>query len=140
MEWFENTLQLREPWDMDEKEFLAMADAVHVQQEVDDEYGEEFLENYMSSPIMDAKYEKVSIDDVIAKQTQLSQKQKEDLRAILIKHTKLFDGTLGVYPHRKFNIELLENAKPVHSRPYNCLLYTSPSPRDQRGSRMPSSA
>ena len=23
---------------------------------------------------------------------------------------------------------------------YNCLLYTSPSPRDQRGSRMPSSA
>ena len=25
-------------------------------------------------------------------------------------------------------------------RVYNCLLYTSPSPRDQRGSRMPSSA
>ena len=24
--------------------------------------------------------------------------------------------------------------------PYGCLLYTSPSPRDQRGSRMPSSA
>ena len=24
--------------------------------------------------------------------------------------------------------------------PYACLLYTSPSPRDQRGSRMPSSA
>ena len=26
------------------------------------------------------------------------------------------------------------------ARPYACLLYTSPSPRDQRGSRMPSSA
>ena len=26
------------------------------------------------------------------------------------------------------------------SRPIPCLLYTSPSPRDQRGSRMPSSA
>ena len=26
------------------------------------------------------------------------------------------------------------------ARPYPCLLYTSPSPRDQRGSRMPSSA
>ena len=25
-------------------------------------------------------------------------------------------------------------------KPYSCLLYTSPSPRDQRGSRMPSSA
>ena len=26
------------------------------------------------------------------------------------------------------------------AEPYHCLLYTSPSPRDQRGSRMPSSA
>ena len=28
----------------------------------------------------------------------------------------------------------------VHTDPNSCLLYTSPSPRDQRGSRMPSSA
>ena len=28
----------------------------------------------------------------------------------------------------------------VKNHPYSCLLYTSPSPRDQRGSRMPSSA
>ena len=28
----------------------------------------------------------------------------------------------------------------IPSNPYDCLLYTSPSPRDQRGSRMPSSA
>ena len=32
------------------------------------------------------------------------------------------------------------NVKPVSKRCYICLLYTSPSPRDQRGSRMPSSA
>ena len=32
--------------------------------------------------------------------------------------------------------ELLANATDIE----NCLLYTSPSPRDQRGSRMPSSA
>ena len=30
--------------------------------------------------------------------------------------------------------------KLLHGDDYNCLLYTSPSPRDQRGSRMPSSA
>ena len=29
---------------------------------------------------------------------------------------------------------------PIDSIVYTCLLYTSPSPRDQRGSRMPSSA
>ena len=30
--------------------------------------------------------------------------------------------------------------KPVFNSVKDCLLYTSPSPRDQRGSRMPSSA
>ena len=30
--------------------------------------------------------------------------------------------------------------RPVTNGPLTCLLYTSPSPRDQRGSRMPSSA
>ena len=35
-----------------------------------------------------------------------------------------------------FAITILENG----NTPWGCLLYTSPSPRDQRGSRMPSSA
>ena len=30
--------------------------------------------------------------------------------------------------------------QPEEKKVNNCLLYTSPSPRDQRGSRMPSSA
>ena len=35
--------------------------------------------------------------------------------------------------------ELAESVK-NREQHWNCLLYTSPSPRDQRGSRMPSSA
>ena len=31
-------------------------------------------------------------------------------------------------------------AAAINLSPFHCLLYTSPSPRDQRGSRMPSSA
>ena len=34
----------------------------------------------------------------------------------------------------------LDKRKPGQSKFTTCLLYTSPSPRDQRGSRMPSSA
>jgi hypothetical protein len=37
---------------------------------------------------------------------------------VLKEHTKLFDGTLGAYPHRKFNIDLVPGAIAKHARPY----------------------
>ena len=40
--------------------------------------------------------------------------------------------------HRQIDVKELSSY--AFSGPINCLLYTSPSPRDQRGSRMPSSA
>ena len=46
----------------------------------------------------------------------------------------------------KFGQRFLDKTFTSHEQSYcepkssNCLLYTSPSPRDQRGSRMPSSA
>ena len=39
-----------------------------------------------------------------------------------------------------WGIEYVSQGKHSVLRIYICLLYTSPSPRDQRGSRMPSSA
>ena len=46
----------------------------------------------------------------------------------------IFDG-----PEAKNAAEQLKQAT-IHGVTYSCLLYTSPSPRDQRGSRMPSAA
>ena len=40
------------------------------------------------------------------------------MRQVLEKHSKLFDGTLGVYPHKQCHIELEEGAVPKHARAY----------------------
>jgi hypothetical protein len=37
---------------------------------------------------------------------------------VLNEHTKLFDGTLGVYPHRKFHTDLMPGAVSKDFRPY----------------------
>jgi hypothetical protein len=68
--------------------------------------------------ILDAKYEKVDVDEVINQLNHLNSEQKEDLREVLMEHTKLFDATLGVYPHRKFHIDLVPGAIAKHARPY----------------------
>ena len=43
-------------------------------------------------------------------------------------------------PHPKLEGTIHTAAAEIDAAGGNCLLYTSPSPRDQRGSRMPSSA
>ncbi len=68
---------------------------------------------------MDAKYGEVSTDDVVNQLTHLNKKQKQDLKVLLKDFTKLFNGTLGVYLHKKFHIDLVPGARPIkHSQPY----------------------
>ena len=44
--------------------------------------------------------------------------QKKDLLSVLRQNQKMFDGTLGVYPHKKVHIDIEEGAVPKHARPY----------------------
>ena len=48
-------------------------------------------------------------------------------------------ASIGVYKLRLIDFDIVDMTN-VTTQGYTCLLYTSPSPRDQRGSRMPSSA
>jgi hypothetical protein len=50
-----------------------------------------------ASEILDAKYEKVSTDDIVDQLSHLNDKQKQDLKVLFKDFTRLFDGTLGVY-------------------------------------------
>ena len=47
-------------------------------------------------------------------------------------------GVIGILKNQE--LFAAERARAEGKEPQSCLLYTSPSPRDQRGSRMPSSA
>ena len=41
-----------------------------------------------------------------------------ELKKVLIKYEKLFDGTLDMYPQRKVHIELLADAVTKNVQPY----------------------
>jgi hypothetical protein len=118
MESFDNELLLRNPHLLESKDFETMAHMVEIQQEKE-LFGMDWYDpTCYTVEFLDAKYEKVVIAEVTNHLTHLSLQQKEDLTQVLQEHTKLFDGTLGVYPHRKFNIDLIPKAVAKHARPY----------------------
>ncbi len=96
-----------------------MAESLEVHREEEQIFGRDWYDpDFCATEILDAKYEKVDIDNLIGQLTHLSAAQKEDLHKVLKGFSKLFDGTLGVYPHRKFHIDIMPGAKPKHVRPY----------------------
>ena len=119
IEWFDSELPMRDPHQLDDKEYLAMAESMEVQREAEEIFGMDWYDpTCYASEILDAKYGEVSMDDVADQLTHLTADQRHDLKILFRDFTKLFNGTLGMYPHRKFHIDLIPGAKPKHSRPY----------------------
>ena len=68
-----------------------------------------------------AQSTQADIREVVASLTHLTTNQRNDLFNLLSRFEKLFDGTLGHYPKRKFHIDLKNDAVPYHCRqPYPC--------------------
>ncbi len=110
LEWLKNELLLRDPHDLKERDRHSTRSRF---------FGMDwYAPTCFAIEILDAKYEKVQIKDVVNPLEYLSTQQKADLKQVLSEFTKLFDSTLGVYPHKKFHIELEPGAKPRHARPY----------------------
>ena len=99
MEWYSNTLPMREQWDMHTEEYLHIADSYFLQGE-EENFGEDWLNCYAIWKILDAKYKQIDIDEVICKHNYLNIDQKIDLRELFSKYEKLFTGKLGLYPHK----------------------------------------
>jgi hypothetical protein len=116
MEWFDCSIPLCPPGGLDSNEFDAIEDMFHIQVE-DELFGEDWLKCF-ATKILDIKYERTDVIEVVKGLTHLNEHQKTDFLRVLQENNQVFDGTLGVYPHEKVHIDLDPNAKPVHSRPY----------------------
>ena len=96
-----------------------MAETLGVQREEEQLFGKDWYDpNGYAVEILDAKYEHVSVDKIVEPLEHLSPEQKDDLKQVLKHYTKLFSGTLGVYPHKKIHIDIMPGAKAKHARPY----------------------
>ncbi len=97
-------------------EFYAMDYMFHIQ--VKDKISDEDWLECFATEILDTKYEKTDVVEVVKGLTHLNAHENADLLRVLQKNGKMFGGTLGVYPHKGVHIDIDPNAKPVHSRPY----------------------
>jgi hypothetical protein len=95
-EWFENELPLCNPHDLKDKDFKAMAEIIEIQIEVEC-FGMDWYDpTCFAIEILDAKYEKVHIKDVVNPLEYLCTQHKADLKQVLSEFTKLFDFSLGL--------------------------------------------
>ena len=78
MEWYNNTLSMREPWDIINKDYVQMCDTYHMQDE-EEYFGEDWLDSYAIDKILDAQYDKPDIKEVLLKQNHLDANQKQYL-------------------------------------------------------------
>ena len=76
-----------------------MKDMFHIQVE-DELFGEDWLKCF-ATKILDAKYERTDVVEVMKGLTHLNAHQKADLLWVLQENKKTFDETLDVYSHKK---------------------------------------
>jgi hypothetical protein len=85
---------------------------------IDNDHSDEELDKMYAGEIKEAKYEKVGLDEVLEQQKHLNSSQKMQLRAVFTGFEKLFDGKLKKYMGKKIRLELKDDAKPVHCKPF----------------------
>jgi hypothetical protein len=93
-----------------------MEDMFHIQAK-NEIFGEDWLKS-VATEILDAKYEKTDVVEVMIGLTHLNAHQKADLLWVLQENKKMFDETLDVYTNKKVHFDIDPNAKSVHPMPY----------------------
>jgi hypothetical protein len=86
MEWSDCSISLCPPGGLDSKKLYAMEDMFHIQVK-DELFGEDWLQCF-ATEILDAKYERTDVVEVVKQLTHLNAHQKADL-LIVLQETKV---------------------------------------------------
>ena len=70
------------------------------------------------SCILDAKYSKADLYEIAKDVNTLDPYDQRKLESVLHKHESLFDGTLGQWKDKPYEIKLKDDVTPHHSRPF----------------------
>ena len=68
--------------------------------------------------IIDAKYEPADLKQVVKDCKHLDSNQQKSLYGLLTKYKELFDGSLGTWNDKPYDVRLKADAKPYHARAY----------------------
>jgi len=68
--------------------------------------------------ILEAKYEAVTLQEIIDGCDHLNSDEKQELIFLLENFKDLFDGSMGTWKGEKLNIEVKEGVEPYHARAF----------------------
>jgi transposase InsO family protein len=68
--------------------------------------------------ILDAKYKKANLKEISQSADHLTNSEQKSLLQLLRKYEDLFDGTLGTFTGKPYDIKLKDNVEPHHARPF----------------------
>ena len=69
--------------------------------------------------ILDTKYEKANLNKLLSDTIYLDNHEQDKLLKLLKKYEPIFDGTLGKWIGRPYNVDLCSGAVPYHTKPYS---------------------
>ena len=71
--------------------------------------------------ILDAKYSKAYIKTIAENSTHLDPQERNELYTLLKKYECLFDGNLGTWHGKPYDIKIKPDAEPYHGKPFPVL-------------------
>ena len=74
--------------------------------------------------ILDAKYFKADIKTIAESSTRLEPQERNELYRLLKKYESLFDGNIGTWYGKPYDIKLKPDAEPYHGKPFPCSTHT----------------